>query len=144
MKGNIYTVTGTGFEGTMTFVFDTQGYLVAFNLQEAELEEKQRKWLYPRMPLEEKGMSLFQNLKNFIVEKGEPDLSFDRFWNLYALKQKRTVAEKLWSKLSKKDKLAALKTIRLYNNWLTRQNGIAKQLPDTYLRQKRWLDNFNS
>lgn len=144
MKGNSYTVTGNAFEGVMTFVFDTQGWLVGFNLEEAELTEEQRKWLYPKMPITEPRMATFQKLKNFTVEKGEPDLSFDRFWNVYAMKQKKTVAEKLWNKLSKRDKIAAMKAIRPYNNWLARSNGIAKQLPDTFIRQKRWLDNFNS
>lgn len=139
-----YTVTGSNFAGVMTFKFHLGGYLVAFSLEEAELDQDQRKWLYPRMPLAENGMKTFYDLKTFKVEKGEPDLSFENFWNAYGKKQKRTVAEKLWKKLTKKDKLAAFKSINRYNNWLNNNAGIAKQLPDTFIRQRRWLDDFNN
>ena len=143
MKGNTYTITGTKFEGTITFTYDLSGWIINFSVDEAELSDEQRKWLFTRFPFVEHQIKTFETTPNFQIEKGEPDLSFEAFWNVYGIKQKRIVTEKLWNKLSKSDRMAAIQAVRKYNNWLARQNGIAKQLPDTFIRQKRWLDDFN-
>ena len=87
-------------------------------------------------------MKMWQCIKEFTVVKGLPDISFDNFWTTYDLKTKKTKAEELFNKLNDDDKFNAIAGIKKYNNWLRKQNGIAKQLPDTYLRQKRWLDEF--
>jgi hypothetical protein len=86
-------------------------------------------------------MKRWEAIKEFTVVKGEPDLSFDNFWNLYDNKSKKLVSQKLWEKLSKDDKFNAIIFIKRYKSWL-RLKGTAQALPDTYLRQKRWLDEL--
>lgn len=136
-----YTVTGKK-TGRITFVFDENGDLILFKYEGEPLNEKQRKWLYPRIAIHESMMKMWKAINEFTVIEGEPDLSFENFWNTYNNKSKKTRAEKLYSKLSNADKFNAITGIKRYDNWLRKQRGIAKALPDTYLSQKRWLDEF--
>jgi hypothetical protein len=83
-------------------------------------------------------------ISNFTVTKGMPDVSFEAFYNLFGNKVKRTRSESLWNKLTQTEKLNAIASVKPYKNWLGRQRGIAQQQPDTYISQKRWLDDFRS
>lgn len=140
MLETTYIVTGKK-TGQITFKFDVNGDLVLFKYEGNPLTEKQRKWLYPRIPIQEKSMSMWSAIPEFTVTKGEPDLSFDNFWNAYNNKAKKIKAEQLWNRLSNDDKFNAIAFIKRYDNWL-RQKGTAKALPDTYISQKRWLDEL--
>lgn len=133
-----YIITGKR-TGQITFKFNLNGDLVLFKYEGEPLTDKQRKWLYPRIAVHESQMKNWQAIREFTVTKGDPDLSFENFWQTYNEKQKKTVTEKLWEKLSNDDKFNAIVYIKRYDSHL-RQKGTAKALPDTYLRQKRWLD----
>ena len=135
-----YTVTGKR-TGTITFKFDLNGNLTLFKYEGEPLSVKQQKWLYPRLAVHESQMKNWQAIKEFTVTKGLPDTTFDNFWNMYGEKVKKAVAEPLWNKLSHDDKFNAILFIKRYNTWL-KIKGTAKALPDTYLRQKRWLDEL--
>lgn len=135
-----YTVTGKR-QGKITFKFNLNGDLVLFQYEGEPLTEKQRKWLYARICTNESQMKNWLAIKEFTVTKGLPDISFDAFWNAYENKSKKITTIPIWNKLSDDDKFNAIAHIKRYNNWL-RQKGIAKALPDTYLRQKRWLDEL--
>ena len=141
-----YTVTGNNTAVVWVFKYDLNGLLLEFKLQEGTLDNKQVTWLFhkDRFPYSEKRIKGWSSIKNLNVQIGEPDLSFEAFYNAYGNKVQKIRTEKLWNKLSKKDKMAAIAGIRSYNNWLRRQNGIAKAQPDTYLRNRRWEDDFKS
>lgn len=140
-----YTVIGTTFKGTMIFKYDLNGYLIHFQLVDAQLDQAQRSWLYTKaFPYSEERMKLFIPIKNFTVTKGEPDISFEAFYHLFGNKVKKNRSEDLWNKLNQTDKLNCLASIKPYKLWLSRQRGIAQQQPDTYISQKRWLDDFSS
>lgn len=138
-----YTVQGKNSPIVWQFKYRLNGLLFSFEMLEGELDQKQVKWLFilgnfPYKEAQIKGW--IKSIKNFKIEIGKPDLSFETFWNLYDEKQKKKVTEPLWYKLSKSDQIKAITYIRRYNNILRTKNQ-AKALPDTYLRQKRWLDD---
>lgn len=135
-----YIVTGKT-TGRITFKFDLNGDLILFEYQGSTLTEKQRKWMYPRIPVNENQMKNWEVIKEFTVTKGEPDLSFENFWNTYNNKSKKIPTEALWKKLNNADKFNAIVFIKRFDSWL-RVKGTAKPLPDTYIRQKRWLDEL--
>lgn len=135
-----YIVTGKK-TGQITFKFDLNGDLILFKYVGEPLSDNQRKWLYPRIPINENMMKSWYAIKNFTVAKGDPDLSFENFWNTYDEKSKKIVTQKLWTKMSDGDKFNAIAFVKRFNNHL-RLKGTAKPLPDTYLRQKRWLDEL--
>lgn len=141
-----YTVTGKT-TGKLTFKYDLNGYLIMYKYEGDPMTPDQHAWMFPkcpaplRIPILEKDMKTWMAIKQFTVTKGEPDLSFDNFWNTYKNKAKKTKAEELWNKLKDDEKFNAIVFIKRYDNWL-RLQGTAKALPDTYLRQKRWLDEL--
>lgn len=139
-------ITAKTFKGTLVFKYHLNGVLAAFELVDAELSEKQIKWLFShRFPYLETQINHFNALENFNVSSSEIDLGFEAFWNAYTYKiGKRVMAQNAWNKLSKSDRIAALKGIRPYNNYLKRNIGVAKAHASTYLNQKYWTNEYAS
>ncbi len=68
------------------------------------------------------------------------DISFDTFWAAYDKKVARAKAEKLWQKLSKRDRRAALDYCEPYK--LAQPDKQYRKNPDTFLRNKSWQDEL--
>ena len=68
------------------------------------------------------------------------DSSFDIFWNLYDKKVGKPKCEKLWSKLSQKDKKACLDYIPLYVS--SQPDKQYRKNPETFLRNRAWEDEL--
>lgn len=136
---NTYILTSNMYEGTITFKFDLKGDLIVFSLEDATLSELQKKWLYRRVPIEEKYMQIFHKSKKFKIQKGDIDLSFETFYNKYDKKTHKMEAEGLWNKSSKTKKIKAILGIDGYNRYLSK-TGIAKTNPARYLRKKYYED----
>lgn len=142
-----YTVKGRNFPNVWMFKYDLNGFLKEWILEEAELTEKQKQWLFNpvRFPyLESDIKTHFMAIKNFDVIVGEPDISFDAFYSLYNKKVSKHTAEKAWDRLSKADKLTALKKIKEYDGYLNRKRTIDKAYPATYLNKRMFEDDFNT
>lgn len=143
-----YTVKAKNRPDVWVFKYHLNGVLKSFKVLEGILGETQINWLFkkgmfPYLEEQVKAFSTSPKLKpHFDVTVGLPDTSFEAFWGAYGRKQKRIVAEKLWNKLGQAERLKALEGIRRYHNWLRLNNGIAQCLPDSYIRNRRWLDEF--
>lgn len=139
MIAKTYTLTSAIFSGTIIFKFDLNGNLILFSLEDAALSEAQKKWLYRRVPIEEKYMQIFHKSKKFKVQEGVLDLSFKNFYEKYNHKVNRMEAEALWKKASKTNKIKALFGIPGYDRYLNK-TGLAKTNPARYLRKQYYLD----
>lgn len=142
----IYTVKGRNFPNVWVFKYDLNGFLKEWVIEEEELTEKQRQWLFhpARFPYLEQDMKThFMSINNLEIIVGEPDLTFDTFYMAYARKAGKLEAERAWKKTSKADKLKALQKIKAYNGYLKR-SGKEKVYPATYLNKRRFDDEFNS
>jgi len=80
----------------------------------------------------------FARFPRLITEVPE-DLGFQAFWDAYGLKRNKKRAERLWGKMSEKQKTAALAYIPKYINSL-KLSGVAQKYPDTYLMNEVWED----
>lgn len=142
--GKKYTVTGTSFTGSLVFDYDLNGVLTGFDL-DGELTPQQLTWLYSgRFPFNEAGIKMFNAIKNFTVFGGELDLSFENFWNMYGYKiGKKVMAENIWKRMSKADKIKALTAIKPYNSHLARHVRKDKAHASTYLNQRMYENDFN-
>ena len=67
------------------------------------------------------------------------EITFQTFWNAYALKRDRIAAERAWKKLSAKDKQAAMTSIAPYRESCER-SGIRMMYAQGYLNHRRWED----
>lgn len=144
-----YTVKSKHYDAVWSFKYTMEGDLKCFEILGGKLNDNQIKWLfnpenfpYRNQVIEQKWMAL---RKHFEITKGEIDLSFESFWNLYGKKiGKKVTTENTWKRLSKKDKLNAIIGIRHYDNHLRRNIGIAKAYASTYLNQRYWENDYKS
>ena len=140
-----YTVTGENSNIVWQFKYRLNGLLFQFKLLEGELDEKQIKWLFVKanFPYNESQIKGWKTIKEFKIEIGKPDLSFNAFWETYNQKVKKVMSEKAWKRLSQKDQMAAIAYVKTYDKYLSRKH-VAKAAPSTYINQRYWEDNHGS
>lgn len=141
MMGFTYVLTSTEFVGELTLAYDEKGLLTTFT-NAAQLSELQRGALSRLFPL------TYHQLTQLVGQAGSltakllpPDLTFEVFWAAYDYPVKKKRAEALWEKLSTNDRIACLNSLSAYTFYLN-VKGIEKCYPDTYLRGRRWEDDF--
>ncbi|PKP26614.1 MAG: hypothetical protein CVU03_03500 [Bacteroidetes bacterium HGW-Bacteroidetes-2] len=144
----IYTIKAKNSDALLEFKYDLNGNLTQFKILEGVLSAQQMRWLFSNgnFPAIEPFMHSHWIAKlkpHFEITIGEPDLSFESFWNAYNHKVKKVMAENAWKRLSTRDKMNALAGIKSYDNYLKRK-GVAKAHPSTYLNQRYWEDNYGS
>lgn len=79
----------------------------------------------------------FKNTNATVIE-ADFEVTFEMFWNVYALKINRKRAEVLWNKLSKTKQVQAWAGIAAYDKFLKKNTWRSKADPDTYLRNEMW------
>lgn len=72
------------------------------------------------------------------IKKGKAP-TFPEFWDAYALKRDRMAAEKAYSRLSAKDRIAAFNGIATYRSDC-QQRGIRMMYAQGYINHRRWED----
>ncbi len=143
-----YTVKSKNTNNVWEFKYDLNGNLKAFNVLEGVLSKKQVEWLFRqgKFPMEEIDVkeNWIPNLKqNFEIIIGEVDLSFDAFWNAYNKKVgKRKMAENLWNRLSKAEKLLVMLSIPRYKNYLKYYPKQDMMYATTYLNQEAYKNDY--
>lgn len=143
-----YTVKGDSLSVLWEFKYDLKGNLISFQIQDKPLSTKQITWLFkdgnfPETEAIMKSVWLKAKKSVFEIFIGEPDLTFDAFYNAYDHKVKKSQSQASWKRLSKKDKIAALGHIPIYDKFLARKR-YNKAAPSVYLNQRYWEDNHGS
>lgn len=124
--------------GEILFKYDNEdGAIRKFEII-GELSTAQFKFLIANFPFTEQALINLTSGKNnqCKIKEVEPDLSFERFWDVYGYKKgKRKMAENSWSKKSKAEKVMIIEHIPKYK----KQCGIDRvdmAYPSTYLNQE--------
>lgn len=150
MMETTYTVKSKQDGYVWQFRYQLNGDLVGYEILSGKLSEKQVKWLFNggNFPATESIMKAVWMPKlraNFEITVGAPELTFEAFWNAYGNKVgKKKMAENLWNRLPKADKIKALAAITDYNRYLSRKPGIDKAHATTYLNQQYWENEWKS
>lgn len=66
-------------------------------------------------------------------------IAFEEFWKAYPLRKDRAAAGRAWSRMSAKDRRAAMGGIAAYAGECL-ATGVAMAYPANYLRGRRWED----
>ena len=69
--------------------------------------------------------------------------TFQQFWDAYGLKRDRIAAERVWNRLTAKDKRKALRAIDDYAADCA-QRGISRMYAQGYLSHRRFEDDFTA
>lgn len=134
-----YQLTSDAITGFVDFFFDDMGYLVKFDISQAELSQEQQIFILKKLPRE------IEELQNVIGKSPSAKLTeikfevtFEAFWNKYDDKQmssrKKTLLK--WNKMSDTDRLKAFNFISLYFSGIA--PGTRKKYAETYLNAELW------
>jgi len=140
-----YIITGTNTNIIWQFKYRLDGLLYEFKLMQGDLDAKQINWLFIKgnFPYQEKQIKAWTAIKNFKIEVGQPDLSFDNFWNTYNNKVgKRKMAENTWNRMSKADQLNVFINLPKYKNYLKYYPNQQMMYPTTYLNQEAYKNEW--
>lgn len=140
-----YTVTGTDTTVIWQFKYHLNGILHSFEFLQGKLDEKQIDWLFnkDRFPYHESRIKGWTAIANLQVDVGQPDLSFTNFWNTYGNKVgKRKMAENIWNRMSKADKIKVFINIPKYKTYLKYYPQQQMMYPTTYLNQEAYKNDW--
>ena len=143
-----YTVKSKNTKNVWEFKYDLKGNLKAFNILDGALSETQIVWLFVRGKFPVKETDIKENWipnlkKNFEITIGEMDLSFDAFWNEYDNKVgKRKMAENIWNRLSKAEKILVMLSIPRFKNYLKYYPAQQMMYATTYLNQEAYKNDY--
>lgn len=134
--------TCNSVQGEVIFEYDHDGLMVGMDLSQASLNAEQKHYILTKMPRHYNQLKLFvSKIKGGKLEERKflkKDVTFDQFWDKYNHKSvsSRKVSQKVWDKLSQKQRDKAFNFIYKYEKSLP--PGIAKKYAETYLRQELW------
>jgi hypothetical protein len=76
------------------------------------------------------------------ITQGAFDVSFDTFWKAYAYARNSYKAKEQYNKLIYADKVALIGSLVAYNAYCRKNQWYNKQLADSYIRNKQWLNDW--
>ena len=135
-----YVLTSHNFEGELELEFDSNGILKVFK-NNAELNEAQLNHLTNNFPCTvQSAKDLIAKSTSLVAQHIPADVTFEQFWNMYNHKaySNKIISEKVFEKMSLKERLQDVEYIRKYENLLKLQQGVAKKYAETYLRSRVW------
>lgn len=140
-----YTIKSKNSNNIWEFKYHLNGVLYSFKALDGVLSTKQIDWLFVKanFPYKEDQIKHWQKkLKaNFEITVGEPDLSFESFWNLYDYKVKKFEAEKAFKKLKEPDIIKCFLTVPGYNKYL-QSKGVAKAHLSSFINKRYFEDEW--
>ncbi|MEZ0611950.1 hypothetical protein ACAW74_25785 [Fibrella sp. WM1] len=142
MITKIYALSSDRYVGKVILKYGGRDELREFSNQ-AELSDMQLDWFKQMLPMSHMQFQAFltQYPNAFKVNVIPPDLSFEVFWEAYNKKVKKARTQRLWEAMNDSERIACLNSLSGYHYYLDKKK-IAKCYPDTYLRDKRWLEDY--
>jgi hypothetical protein len=143
---NKYVINIKGMPGEEVVIkYSQAGKLMQIDVSNGmQLNEKQLQFLKVSIPvlLIDEATQLIELIKKtndkITITKGELDVSFDTFWEMYNYKRHKLPTHKLFEKLSYAEKVKCIESIKQYDAYRTRKGWLEKMLADTYLRNREW------
>jgi hypothetical protein len=134
-----YALTSQNFEGEVIFTYNDLQLLIGYDNQ-SNMTEKQLIWLLEFLPRQLCDLTILPTKSKTLFLREIPiELTFDLFWDSYNYKVDKFEAQKVWDKLSRKEKLESFEYIKKYKTQCA-SSGVAIKYAKTYLRQKPWIN----
>ena len=131
-----YTLTSTTFDGELTFTYNEDSVLTGF-FNDSTMRIEHLQFLHTCFPVVESLLEkLAGNSKTLTIKLTTQDVTFEQFWDAYAMKVDRQDALKVWDKMSRTEQIKAFEGIPSYNYFLMVRKNQERMYPATYLRGK--------
>jgi hypothetical protein len=134
-----FQITSAKIGATLTFGFNSNGALCAFEITDAELTVDETMKVFGGVFFVQTEFLEYCKRHKVDVVEILPDISFDAFWKKYDYKQGKVKAAQEWQRLSQANQTAAMAGIAKYKRNIP--TGIAPVYAERYLKYKRWEDN---
>ncbi|MBC7399825.1 MAG: hypothetical protein H7289_07745 [Mucilaginibacter sp.] len=131
-----YSLTSQNLTGSVVFGYDDNGFLMLYDATPAELNEKQIIAILKNLPRSESELHIIVEKTKCKLELLPEDFTFDTFWDAYKKKINLKRTKPLYEALSDVDKQRAIKSIKPYEDYLTRTKFRGKADADTFLRNR--------
>lgn len=133
----------TSFRKTRRILFGYEDGVCREFKMEGPVGEEEMMFLASNFPWREEFMEYFETMTRGKITRMEQDLSFGAFWSAYGYKVgNKARVQKLWEKLSDAERAQAIRSIPLYDRFLLMKQNQDKLYPETYLRQRRFENNY--
>lgn len=134
-----YLIEFIRFDATLLMEFDSIGRITSLTANYGKMDKETADFLVKRIPREAHHIETVKNFPNVKVTEVPYDTTFQTFWNNYANKfGNKSRSNKLWEALKNPERIKAMEYIQTYNQWLLKNAGVQKKLPETYLNQQPW------
>jgi len=141
-----YTVRSKNSTNVWQFKYHLNGTLAAFEILEGMFDQAQIEWFFikGRFPYLEDHVKHWKLKlqKNFEIEVGEPDLSFDHAWLVYDYRVGKKEAKSAFDRLTKAKKILFFMSLPAYKKFLGRK-GTAQLYMSSYINGERYNDEFH-
>lgn len=137
-------LTSPGFNGEVELLYGTDGMLVLIDMQNADLNAAQVRYLKTASPIfyEKDSFKAAFRSDTLVVTEGDYKVTFDMFYNEYGVKRNRDRCEKIWAKMSEVERVKAYAGIKPYKRHLTLNTWKTQADPENYLKKKFWLNDW--
>lgn len=136
----VITFKGNRANIPVTVAYGENQFLRSIDFGDQVIPIEAIEYCYGKIPSHEELLSTIGHLA--LIEAVPTDLSFNAFWEEYGNKQNKDRAFRFWTALPDNDRIAALRAIRRYNQYLAQKPGIEKKYPDTWLKNRCWNDEY--
>ena len=137
-----FILTHHQLPGQIELVFDRTSSIAMVDFQNATLSSVQTDFFLKECPRFTGALEAFVKKNNFTCVESDIKVTFEMFWDKYALKldRKRTLA--IWNKLPISKQIAAYYGIDKYDRYLRRTDWRNKCEAKTYLLNERWENEW--
>lgn len=137
-----YLITSPAYTGTAELHYNSLGTLVLICTQHTNMGVAQmHKWKLLVPAAEGELTNVFAPTQCTVIQ-ADLVVTFDMFWNGYNNKVSKIKAHSIWNKLKKEEQVLAYYGIKPYDKFLRKTDWRGKADPDTYLRNKYWLNEY--
>ena len=143
-----FIITSPAFTGEINVLYGIDHKLQFVDFMKSDLTDSQIEFFKSNLPaqfqLSSQELLGFFGTARLNITDEKYFVGFEQFWNRYDLKRNRDRCEKIWSKLSQADQVAAFFKLGRYERYCqVNISWYTKADPDTYLRNKYWNNDWS-
>lgn len=138
-----FLVTAKSYTGVAELVYNQEGYIATIDIAETNMTPELRFKFKAAVPVTTKHLETGgHNLAKCTIVEAGFEATFEMFWNTYNKKINKLRSQQIWQKLTKTEQVQAFYGIKNYDVFLKKNDWRSKADPETYLRNKYWLNEY--
>lgn len=136
-----FLITSPKYTGEAELIYNSDGILKKIDCGATDMDARLMHHFKTSVPVNMQGIATAFSPLTVVVES-DIVIHFNEFWLKYNHKFNKERCEKLWERLSKTDKIRAFYDLDKYHKYLRKNETQFKMHPDTYLRNKAWMNDY--